>query len=444
MKRILLIVALSALVQTAAFGQEKLSATLTTPTDQLPSVAVNGIAVVVNDEVITKQELADRTNMVVQRLKQQGVALPSPSELQKQVIERMIVERAQLQLAHDNGMRVDDVMLDRAMLRMAEQNKMNLQNFRNQVEKEGGSYATFREGVRDDILLQRIREREVDGKVQVSESEVDNYLAAQKADKQKNIEVELSHILIRIPETATPEMLSKLRARADTVLQQVKSGGDFSKLAATYSDSAEGLKGGSLGWREQDRYPQIFIDAIANLKEGQSTGLIKSANGFHILKLTGRRTVEQNAGGIPQAHVRHILIKITPAVTKDQATHKLAEFKQRIDNKGATFEELAKQFSNDSSAAKGGDLGWLYAGDVPEFDSAINSLKDGEVSDPIESANGLHIIQVLERKNDEVSSERQRQLARQVIRARKLDEASLDWVRQLRDRAYVEVRTDDK
>jgi peptidyl-prolyl cis-trans isomerase SurA len=444
MKRILLIVALSALVQTAVFGQDKLSATVTTPTEQLPTVVVNGIAIVVNDEVITKQELADRTKMVVLRLKQQGVALPPPAELQKQIIERMIVEKAQLQLAHDNGMRVDDAMLDRAMLRMAEQNKMSLQNFRNQVEKEGTSYASFREGVRDDILLQRIREHEVDSKVQVSESEIDSYLAAQKTDKQKNIEVELSHILIRIPENASPEALGKLRDRADYVLQQVKSGGDFSKLAAAYSDSAEGLKGGSLGWREQDRYPQQFIDAIANLKEGQSTNLIKSANGFHILKLTGRRTVEQNAGGIPQAHVRHILIKITPTVTKDQAIHKLADFKERIENKGAKFEDLAQQFSNDSSASKGGDLGWLYVGDVPEFDPVIATLKEGDVSDPIESSNGMHIIQVIGRKNDEVSPERQRLLARQVIHARKLDEASLDWTRQLRDRAYVEIRTDDK
>lgn len=444
MKRILLVVALGVLIQTAVFGQDKSGAAVATATAQIPTVAVNGIAIVVNDEVVTKLELAERTKMVVQRLKQQGIPLPSEADLQKQIIERMIIEKAQLQLAHDSGMRVDDVMLDRAMLRMAEQNKMTLQNFRNQVEKEGSSYAAFRESVRDDILLQRIREREVDSKVQVSESEIDNYLLAQKAEKQKNIEVELSHIMIRIPENASPETLGKLKARADYVLQQVKSGGDFSKLAATYSDSAEGLKGGSLGWREQDRYPPLFIDAIANLKEGQTTGLIKSANGFHILKLTGRRTVEQNAGGIPQAHVRHILIKITPTVTKEQAIRKLMDFKERIENKTAKFEDLAQQFSNDSSASKGGDLGWLYMGDVPEFDAAIGSLKDGEISNPIESGNGMHIIQVLGHKSDEVSPERQRLLARQVIRARKLDEATLDWVRQLRDRAYVEIRVEEK
>ena len=457
-------VTLLVLIRPAAYGQENQAAPVAaaptatptapptvppiatptaTPTPP-PSSALNGIAIVVNDEVITKLELKDRTAMITQRLKGQGVALPSPAELQKQIVERMIVEKAQLQMAHEEGMRVDDVMLDRAMLRMAEQNKMTLQVFRNTVEREGTSYATFREGVRDDILMQRIREKEVDAKVQVSESEIDNYLAAQKADKQKNIEVELSHILIRIPENATPELLAKLRARAEYALQQVKSGGDFSKLAATFSDSAEGLKGGSLGWREQDRYPQIFIDAIAPLSEGQSTGLIKSPNGFHILKLTGRRTVEQAVGGIPQTHVRHILIKVTPTVTKEQAVHKLVEFKQRLENNGAKFEDLAQQFSNDSSASKGGDLGWLYVGDVPEFDPVIANLKDGEISDPLESASGMHIIQVLGRKNDEVSKERQRLLARQVIHARKLDEASQDWIRQLRDRAYVEIRTDDK
>ena len=446
MKRTLLIAALSTLcvlTQTSGFAQNKLSASVTTPSDASPSVLVNGIAVVVNDEVITKQELADRIRLIEQRLKAQGVALPSHAELQKQVIERMIIEKAQLQLAHDNGLRVDDVMLDHAMQRMAEQNKMNVQSFRNQVEKEGTSYATFREGVRDDILLQRVREREVDSKVQVSESEVDNYLMAQKTDAQKNQEVELSHIQIRIPESATPEMLTKLRARAENVLQQIKSGGDFSKLAATYSDSSEGLKGGSLGWRQQDRYPQLFIDAIAKLKEGQVSAIIKSSNGFHILKLTGRRTVDVSTGGTAQAHIRHILIKITPTVTKDQAIHKLEEFKQRLENNGAKFEELAQSFSNDSSAAKGGDLGWIYPGDVPEFDPVILALKDGEISNPIESPAGMHLIQLLGRKTDEASNERQRQLARQAIRERKTDEENVDWVRQLRDRAYVEIRVGD-
>ena len=449
MKRLTLlaVTVISAFIALSPFNAmaqaNKLSGSVTVPSDQLPSVAVNGIAVVVNDEVITKQELAERLKMVELRLRSQNVPLPSKSELQKQVIERMIVEKAQLQLAKDNGMRVDDVMLDRAMSRMAEQNKMTLQTLRNQIERDGTSYAQYREGIRDDILMQRVREREVDSKVQVSESEIDNFISAQKADLSKNQEVELSHILVRIPESATTEVVAKLRARAEDVLQQIKSGGDFSKLAATYSDSPEGLKGGSLGWRAVDRYPQLFSDAFANLKEGQVTNIIKSSAGFHILKLTGRRSIDPASVGVTQFHVRHILLKITPTLTKEQATRKLVELKERLAN-GGKFEELAQSFSNDSSASKGGDLGWIYTGDVPEFDPVITALKEGEVSEPVQSPAGMHLIQLLARKSDEASNERQRTLARQTIRERKTDEASLDWARQLRDRAYVEIRVDDK
>lgn len=296
--------------------------------NQQPIVPINGIAIVVNDEVITKQELQERTRMIEQRLKAQGVTLPPRAELQRQIIERLIVDRAQLQLARDTGLRVDDVMLDRAIARMAEQNKMSLQTFRDQVEKEGMSYAQFREGVREDIMLQRVLEREVDSKIQVSEAEIDNYLS----------------------------------------------------------------------------------------KENPS------------------------AQGIPQAHVRHILIKITPTETKEQAKQKLLELKQRAEHGGAKFEDLAKQFSNDATAAKGGDLGWLHPGDVAELDPVISTLKHGQISDPVETPYGMHLIQLVGSKMDKVAPERQRLLARQAIRARKLEEATLEWMRELRDRAYVEIR----
>jgi peptidyl-prolyl cis-trans isomerase SurA len=439
MKRILFIALVSlsfSLSHITVLAQEKQSP----PINQAPIVPVNGIAIVVNDEVITKQELQERAQMIEQRLKAQGVALPPHAELQKQIIERLIVEKAQLQLARDLGLRVDDTMLDRAIARIAEQNKMSMQTFRNQVEKEGLSYVQFREGVREDILMQRLLEREVDGKVQVSELEVDNYLSAQKESKQKNQEIEIAQILIRVPENATPDALTKLQARAENILQQVKAGGDFSQLAVTYSDSTEGLKGGSLGWRDEARYPQLFIDAIDKLNVGDTTGLLRSANGFHILKLTGKRNNDQPVGGIQQAHVRHILIKVTPTITKEQAKQKLLELKLRIQNDGASFEDLAKQFSSDGTATKGGDLGWLHPGDVPELDPIISSLKDGQISEPVETPFGLHLIQLVGRKTDDVSPERQRLLARQTIRARKLDEATLDWMRQLRDQAYVEIR----
>ena len=442
MKQFVLLSLFCALAQLPAIAQNKISTRISATQDQ--SSVVNGIAVIVNDEVITRQEVADRTVMIERRLSSQGTALPPRDELQRQIIERMIVDRAQLQLARDSGIKVDDSMLDRALLRMAEQNKMSLQNFRNQVEREGTTYAQFREEIRGDIIMQRLRERDVESKIQVSESEVDNYLLAQKTNTQANQELELSHILIRIPDNASPDILEKQRTRAASVLQQLRSGGDFSKLAAAYSDSAEGLKGGSLGWRLQERLPQLFIDAVTNLKTGDITGIIKSSAGFHILKLTGRRNATQSAEGVTQTHIRHILIKVSPTVTEEQARHKLIDLKQRLVNHAANFEELAKTFSNDSSASKGGDLGWIYPGDVPEFDAILANLQVGQISDPIQSSAGFHIIEVMERKTDEVSAERQRQLARQVIRERKRDEATLEWLRQLRDQAYVDIRPEDK
>lgn len=441
MKRILFIAALLSLSHNNVFAQEKFLEK--TSSSQPPIEPVNGIAVVVNNEVITTQELRDRVRMIEQRLKAQGVALPPRTELQRQIVERLIVDRAQLQLARDTGLRVDDIMLDRAIARIAEQNKMTLQAFRNQIENDGMSYAEFRESVRDDILMQRIVDREVASKIQVPESEIDNFLLTQNADKKKNQEIELSQILIRIPENATPEMTAKIRKQAESVLKKVNNGSDFSQLAVTYSNSVEGLKGGSLGWRKQDRYPQLFTDAIADLKVGDTTGVIKSPSGFHILKLTGKRTNDSSSQSVLQSNVRHIMLKITPALTKEQAKHKLLEFKQRIENDGARFEDLAKKFSNDGAASRGGDLGWLYPGDVPQFDRIISGLKAGQISAPIETSDGVHIIQLLGTKKDEVSPERQRMLARQLIHARKADEATIEWMHQLRDSAYVEIRSND-
>jgi peptidyl-prolyl cis-trans isomerase SurA len=412
-----------------------------------PRVALaDAIVAVVNNEVITRQELLDQMRVVEARMKSQGIALPPEQEFERQLLERMIVDRAQLQLAKEDGIRVDDSTLDRAVARIAEQNKMSLPEFRAQLEREGTPFASFREEIRDEIVMQRLREREVDNKIQVSESEIDNYLAAQAGAAQAQ-EFNVSHILVRIPENATAEQIAERRKRAEGVLQQLQAGGDFAKLAATYSDATDALTGGDLGWRSPDRLPQLFIDTLADMKPGDISPIVKSANGFHILKLTGKRSPSggQASAGAPvqQTHVRHILIKVNQIVTPAEARRKLVELKQRLDNHAATFEELAKLYSNDLSASRGGDLGWVYPGDtVPEFERAMNALKPGQISEPIESPFGFHLIQVLERKTDEVSQERQRQLARQAIRERKLEEATQDWLRQLRDRAYVEYRFD--
>lgn len=408
----------------------------------------DAIIAVVNNEVITRQELVERMQQVEQRMKSQGIALPPPQEFQRQLLERMIVDRAQLQLAKEYGIRVDDAMLDRAIARIAEQNKMTLPAFRAQLEREGTPFARFREEIREEIIMQRLREREVDNKIQVSESEVDNYLAAEAGSAQAQQEFNVSHILVRIPENASAEQIAERRKRAESVLQQLQAGGDFAKLAATYSDATDALSGGDLGWRGPDRLPQLFLDTLANMKQGDISPIVKSSNGFHILKLAGKRSASVMKGGpaagsVQQTHARHILIKTNQLVSPADAKRKLAELKQRLDNHAATFEELARLYSNDLSASKGGDLGWIYPGDtVPEFERAMDALQPGQVSEPIESPFGFHLIQVLERKRDDVSQERQRLIARQAIRERKLEEATQDWLRQLRDRAYVEYRLD--
>lgn len=409
--------------------------------------AVDSIIAVVNNDVITRQELADRLTQVQKRLTAQGVALPPRSQLQSQLLERMIVERAQTQMAKENGIVVDDTMLDRAVSRIAEQNKLSMPDFRVQLEREGMSYPSFREDIRREIIMQRLREREVDNKVQVTESEVDNYLASETNAATKHEDLNLSQILIRVPDNASPEQVAARRQRAEDVLRQLKTGADFAKTAATYSDSSDALNGGELGWRGQDRLPQLFLDAVSSLKPGEVSAIVKSGNGFHIIKLIDRRatsTAKADAPAVEQTHARHILIKVNQVVSAAEARRKLLELKERLDHKAATFEELAKLYSNDLSASKGGDLGWIYPGDtVPEFERAMNELKPGEVSQPIESPFGFHLIQVLERKTDDASKERARQAARQALRERKIDEATEDWLRQLRDRAYVEFRSDD-
>lgn len=436
------------LVSSTAWSQVKLSPIVTPKTQSSKAQQVNSIVVVVNDEVITRQELNARMLEIEMQLKKQGTPLPDRAVLQKQLLERMITDRAQMQLAKENGMRVDDVMLDRTMLRLAEQNKMTLQEFRNQIEREGTSYAKFREQIRDDILMQRIREREVDSKIQVSETEIDNYLAAEANNKAAaKQELNLAHILISIPEKASAEQIAARRARAEEVLKKLREGADFAKTAVTYSDSSEALKGGDIGWREQDRLPQLFVDAISKVKVGEFSDIVRSPNGFHIVKVNGKRAANDTkaAAAEQQSHVRHILIKVSQIVTADEARKKLLEFKRKIEAKEATFEELAKTHSADGSASKGGDLGWLFPGStLPEFEQAMDKLAINQLSEPVTTQFGVHLIQVTERKTDELSKDRQRIAARQAVRERKSDEALQDWLREIRDRAYVDFRLEEK
>ena len=438
-----------------AFGVFYSNTVFAQPSQTQPSrqVVVDSIAAIVNSDVITKGELNERVRLVEAQLKQQNIELPPRAEFQRQILEHMIVERAQLQLAKDMGLRVDDTQLDRTIAIMAEKNHMTLAQFKQSTEQKGTPFEQFREKIREEITMSRLRDREVTNKIQINDAEVDNLLGAD-SQLQMPEQLRLGHILIRIPENASPEQIAEKRARAEKVLEILKAGGDFQQNAASYSDADEGVSGGDIGWRSTDRLPKSFVDALSGVQAGNVTGIIKSPNGFHILKVLERRKMHPDAesvtgasGGntVQQIHARHILIKVNQLVSADEAKRKLTDLRERLVNKSATFEELAKTYSNDGSASRGGDLGWIYPGDtVPEFEKAMMALNPGEISEPVETQFGFHLIQVLDRKTDDVSDERKRIAAKQALRERKVAEATEEWLRQLRDRAYVEYRLDEK
>ncbi len=433
------------LAQTAAPAAKPGSGFL--PPASSSAKVIDSIHVVVNDEVITKNEVRNRVTQTVQNLKARNVQLPDVATLERQVVEAMIVERAQVQLAKEMGVRVDDRRLDATIARIAENQKMSVQEMRNQMEKEGMAYGAFREDIRNEIMMQQLREHEVDSKIQVSEAEIDTYLVASKAAAADKVEMNLAQILVAVPENASPEQIAARRARADEVARQLRTGADFAKMAATYSDAPDALKGGEIGWRDPDRLPPIFATELRKLKPGQTTTIIKTNNGFHILKMVEQRSLLDAAAGdkaavVQQTRVSVILMKPTPTMTADDVKKKLRELRQKILDKSATFEDLARQNSQEpASAAKGGDMGFLEPGDAgPEFDQALATLKPGEISDVIESPFGYSIVRVVERKSEDQSAQKERNLARQVLRERKLQEAMEDWMRQVRDRAYVEFR----
>ena len=401
------------------------------------------IVAVVNDEVITMNELQMRLGIVAHQLQRQGTPLPPQKELEKQVLDRLIMDRVQIQHARDIGLRVDDAQLDQALRRIAENNKMSLPQFREALQRDSIPFAKFREDIRDEITITRVREREVEGKIAISEGEIDNYLSGDLSKQGQGEEYEVAHILLRAPESASPEQIQELKAKADQVLDRVQKGENFAQLAAAYSDAPDGMRGGSLGMRPLERLPSIFSDAVVKLKTGEVAPLLRSPNGFHIVKLVAKQGGAKVAP-VQQTHARHILIKVNEVVSDSEARHKLEGLYDRIKH-GESFAELARLFSQDGAATKGGDLGWLYPGDtVPEFERAMNELKPGEVSQPIKSPFGYHLVEVLERRVQDVSADRQRAMARQVLRERKLDEAYQDWLRQVRDQAYIDLRLEER
>jgi peptidyl-prolyl cis-trans isomerase SurA len=404
-------------------------------------VPLNHIVAVVNDEVITRQELTKRYLETEKALARQNTPLPPRNVIEKQLLERMITELALQQHARSTGVRVDPAQVERAIQRIAEQNKMDVPSLQAALEKQGQSLDSMRATIRNEILIARARERDVDNRVTVSDAEIEGYLQT-RAQQGAETEYNFSHILIAVPENASPEQIQARRAKADDVRAQLEKGADFAQLSASSSDAPNALQGGAFGWRASGKMPALFVEALKPLQPGQISPVLKSSNGFHILKLNDKRGLDATLN-VTQTHARHILIKTNELTSETDAQNRLLQLKERIDN-GAKFDELARLHSDDGSASKGGDLGWVNPGDtVPEFEKAMNALAIGEISEPVRSPFGWHLIQVLERRDQDVTQERQKLQARQAIRERKAEEAFQDWVRQIRDSAYVELRPID-
>ena len=406
-------------------------------------VKLDRIVAIVDQTVVTEQELESRITTVTAQLKKQGTELPAESILRKQILERLITDTLQIQYAAQTGLKVDDNQLDKTIERIAEQNQMTLTEFSEALAKDGVSMRKFRSDIRNEITIARLREREVDGRVNVTESEIDNFLTSQAANTENQDEFEISHILIRTPEEGATEDVQKAKAKVDVAVKELNTGKSFAEVSASFSDAPNALEGGKLGWKSGTQMPALFLDALKTMQVGEVSQPLRSPNGFHVLKLTNKR------GGnsplvIQQTHSRHILIKLSEIMSEKEGKQKMDNIKERLDN-GEKFEVLARQYSEDSTASNGGDLGWINPGDtVPQFEKAMNELKDNQISQPVRTQFGWHVIQVIERRSQDMSKEAARLKARQEIRAKKADEAYQDWIRELRDRAYVELRLEDK
>jgi peptidyl-prolyl cis-trans isomerase SurA len=411
-----------------------------------PIRELDRVVAVVNSDVITLRELDRRADMVAVQIRRRGAEVPPRDVLLRQLLEQMIVDRAQLQMAREYGIRVDAQTLDRAIAGIAQENAMSVAQLRQRVEREGQSFDSFREDVRSEILRTRLREREVDAKVQVSEADVDAYLAAQGAQPASQAEYRIAQILLRVPEGANAEQIERQRVRGEELLRQIAAGESFARLAAAFSDAPDALEGGMLEWRAADRLPELFVKAVAPLSPGQLSPLLRSPAGFHILRLADKREGSRNAlqgEPVTQTRTRHILIRPNEVISEDEALRRLREIRERVQAGAADFAEMARQYSADGSAGRGGDLGWVYPGDtVPEFERAMNALSPGSIGEPVRTPFGVHLIQVLERRTDEASPERLRQRVREVLRAQRIEERYQDWLRQLRDSTYVEYKLD--
>ncbi|MCW5644065.1 MAG: peptidylprolyl isomerase [Rhodoferax sp.] len=399
------------------------------------------IVAIVNTEPITNLQVRQEMQRLGQELAQRQETVPSTAELAERALERLITERSQIQYAREVGIKIEDYALDEAVQSVARQNQVDVEELHRRLAEEGISRSQFRNTLRDQMVLSRVREREVAQRVRVSELEIDQYLLDQKRASGSNLaEVNIAHILLELPESASAAQLSAARAQAEQIMVRVRAGEDFSALARSLSKAPDAAEGGLFGMRAVDRYPQLFIDAVRTLEPGAMT-TVRSGAGLHVLRLIDKRLAGAPETSVEQTRVSHILLRPTASMDEQAAIARLQEFRRRILAGEASFEALAKEYSQDGSASQGGDLGWSSAGRfVPEFDAAVAALAPKEIGPPLVSRFGVHLIRVDGRRTVELSVREQRESVRALLREKKLEEAYQSWSRELRSRAYVDLR----
>lgn len=405
--------------------------------------AADFIVAVVNSEPITNQQVSAEVTRLSRQLAAQGKPVTEPRVLARQVLDQLINERAQLQLAREQGIKIDEPLIDQAELQIASQNRMSVEQLRAQIVRDGMDPNRFRDQLKDQLTLTRLREREVEPRVRVSDAEVDQYIKEQEAlssDPSQQV-LHLAHLLVAVPEGASEQQVVVLQEKARRALQRVRSGEDFAVVASEMSDAPDRTSGGDLGLRRADRYPPLFLEATQALAPGGTTGLIRSGAGFHIVKLLERRSQGLPPTTVTQSRARHILLVPGTQLSEAQALEKLRDLRRRIQTGQTDFATLARQNSQDGSAAQGGDLGWANPGQfVPEFEQVMNRLSPGQISEPLISRFGVHLIELVERRRAELGQREQREMVQGMLREKKLDEVYENWVRDVRARAYVELR----
>jgi peptidyl-prolyl cis-trans isomerase SurA len=399
------------------------------------------IAAIVNDGVVLTSELDEQTEEVIARLRQQNTELPPRNVLRRQILERLIMEEIQMQRAQRLGIQVSDEMLNGALADVAQRNGISFADLPRQLEAQGIDYRAYREEIRKQLTLQLLRQRDVIGRINISPRELEQALARQQNGPDLNSEYNVSHILISVPVSATPEQIQAREERAREVWEKARGGQDFAQLAVTYSESSTNIEGGSLGWRKGSQLPSIIADVIPKLKPGEVSDPIRTPSGFHLFRLNEVR------GGIQQAvqsqvHARHILLRTNELEDDETVRQKLADIRRRVLEGGEDFGAIAAVTSQDpGSGPQGGDLGWTGPGTfVPEFEQRLEALQENEISEPFQTQFGWHIVQLLGRRLHDITQDKLRQQVFVQLRESKAEEETELWLRRLRDEAFVEYR----